>query len=104
MRETLALLRAEGYQGSVSIGEGQLNQTVCDYVDADGNDTHGAGAVRFDTKVEGGPAGEDPERIYNYVRLVRDADSGVIPPKWDYHIYLPLLVKWQIRVLVHEHP
>ena len=62
-------------------------------VDADGNDTHGAGAVRFDTKVEGGPAGEDPERIYNYVRLVRDADSGpVIPPEWDYHIYLPLVM------------
>ena len=42
-------------------------------VDGEGNDTHGAGAVRFDTKVEGGPAGEEPERIYNYVRLVRDA-------------------------------
>ena len=42
-------------------------------VDGDGNDTHGAGAVRFDTKTEGGPAGEEPERIYNYVRLVRDA-------------------------------
>ena len=42
-------------------------------VDGEGNDSHGAGAVRFDTKVDGGPAGEDPERIYNYVRLVRDA-------------------------------
>ena len=41
-------------------------------VDGEGNDTHGAGAVRFDTKEEGGPAGEEPERIYNYVRLVRD--------------------------------
>ncbi|MCB1270612.1 MAG: DUF1566 domain-containing protein [Microthrixaceae bacterium] len=42
-------------------------------VDGEGNDSHGAGAVRFDTKEEGGPAGEDPERVYNYVRLVRDA-------------------------------
>lgn len=42
-------------------------------VDGDGNDSHGAGAVRFDTKVEGGPSGEEPERVYNYVRLVRDA-------------------------------
>ena len=43
-------------------------------VDAQGNDTHGAGAVRFDTKTEGGPAGEDAvhaERGVNYVRLVR---------------------------------
>lgn len=42
-------------------------------VGADGNDSHGAGAVRFDTLEEGGPAGEEPERIFNYVRLVRDA-------------------------------
>lgn len=43
-------------------------------VDNDGADTHGAGAVRFDTKVEGGALGEGGERYYNYVRLVRDAD------------------------------
>ncbi len=42
-------------------------------VGPEGDDVHGAGAVRFDTKVQGGPAGEEPERIYNYVRLVRDA-------------------------------
>lgn len=41
-------------------------------VGADGEDLNGAGAVRFDTKVARGPVGEDPERIYNYVRLVRD--------------------------------
>ncbi len=41
-------------------------------VDNDGNDMHGAGGVRFDTKVEGGPLGEGEERYYNYVRLVRD--------------------------------
>lgn len=40
-------------------------------LDGEGNDSHGAGAVRFDTKAEGGPAGEEPERVYNYVRLVR---------------------------------
>lgn len=39
---------------------------------SNGEDLHGAGAVRFDTKAEGGPAGEQPEKIYNYVRLVRD--------------------------------
>lgn len=42
-------------------------------VDNDGNDMHGAGGVRFDTKKEGGPLGEGGERYYNYVRLVRDA-------------------------------
>ena len=44
-------------------------------VDHDGNDTHGAGAVRFDTKSEeGGIDGPDGERYYNYVRLVRGGD------------------------------
>lgn len=42
-------------------------------VDDAGEDIHGAGAVRFDTKVEGGPLGEGGERYYNQVRLVRDA-------------------------------
>jgi uncharacterized protein DUF1566 len=42
-------------------------------VSSAGEDFHGAGAVRFDTKAEGGPGGGsgDAERIYNYVRLVR---------------------------------
>ena len=43
-------------------------------VNAEGQDFHGAGAVRFDTKVEGGPAGEGGERYYNYVRLVRNVN------------------------------
>ncbi len=43
-------------------------------VDDSGEDSHGAGGVRFDTKVEGGPAGEGGERVFNYVRLVRDAE------------------------------
>lgn len=41
-------------------------------VDGDGEDFHGAGGVRFDTKYEGGNLGEGGERYYNYVRLVRD--------------------------------
>ena len=41
-------------------------------VDGNGEDSHGAGAVRFDTKNEDGPLGEGGERFYNYVRLVRN--------------------------------
>ena len=41
-------------------------------VNDEGEDFHGAGAVRFDTKEEGGPLGEGGERYYNYVRLVRN--------------------------------
>lgn len=44
-------------------------------VDGQGEDTHGAGAVRFDTKIEGGPLGEGGERYYNYVRLVRNIQN-----------------------------
>ena len=43
-------------------------------VNDQGEDFHGAGAVRFDTKYADGPAGEDAERYYNYVFLVRDVD------------------------------
>ncbi|MEK7990297.1 MAG: DUF1566 domain-containing protein [Thiotrichaceae bacterium] len=43
-------------------------------VDNQGEDSHGAGAVRYDTKVAGGPAGEDAERVYNYARAVRNID------------------------------
>lgn len=39
-----------------------------------GVDSHGAGAVRFDTKHENGIAGEGGERYYNFVRLVRMID------------------------------
>ncbi len=48
-------------------------------VDHDGNDTHGAGAVRFDTKSEDGASGPDGERYYNYVRLVRGGDVVETP-------------------------
>ena len=43
-------------------------------VDDAGEDMHGAGAFRFDTKVKGGPLGEGDEQYYNYDRLVRDAN------------------------------
>lgn len=46
-------------------------------VGPEGDDVHGAGAVRFDTKIQGGPAGEEPERVYNYARLVRDVGKHV---------------------------
>jgi len=48
-------------------------------VDPEGNDSHGAGAVRFDVKVEGGPAGEGDERVYDYVRMVRGGDVTATP-------------------------
>jgi methanogenic corrinoid protein MtbC1 len=35
MRETVTLLRSEGYQGPIIIGGGQLNEKVCQYVGAD---------------------------------------------------------------------
>ncbi len=45
-------------------------------VDHEGNDTHGAGAVRFDTKTVDAPSGPDPERGENYVRLVRGGECS----------------------------
>jgi hypothetical protein len=38
--------------------------------DGNGENLHGAGAVRFDKKVVG--TGEGEERVLNYVRLVRN--------------------------------
>ena len=35
MRDTIVLLRAQGYQGPIIIGGGQLNDKVCQYVGAD---------------------------------------------------------------------
>jgi PKD repeat protein len=40
-------------------------------VGSDGKDLHGAGAVRFDTKMVGTPGGQS--RYYNFVRLVRES-------------------------------
>lgn len=44
-------------------------------VNGEGLDFHGAGAVRFDTKYEGGPLGEGGERYYNFVFLVRNTGA-----------------------------
>ncbi|MCP4544168.1 MAG: DUF1566 domain-containing protein, partial [Chloroflexi bacterium] len=69
-------------------------------------DIHGAGAQRSDpkggdfsqyTQQDNGyynsraPQG-DAIRIYNYVRLVRDADSGTVVPPQNFQVYLPLVV------------
>ncbi|GAB6071364.1 hypothetical protein JCM30760_24610 [Thiomicrorhabdus hydrogeniphila] len=51
-------------------------------VDHEGQDMHGAGAVRFDTKSELGADGPDGERYYNYVRLVRGGNV-ISTPKGD---------------------
>lgn len=40
-------------------------------VGPDGKDSHGAGAIRYDSKAKNGPTGEDAERVFNYVRAVR---------------------------------
>lgn len=47
-------------------------------VDEAGEDLHGAGAVRFDTKVDGGSTGEGSPRFYNYVRLVRGGEAKIV--------------------------
>jgi hypothetical protein len=63
-------------------------------------DVHGAGAQRSDPKAgdpANWPTGHGPQgdaiRIYNYVRLVRDADTGAVITPGDYKIYLPLVIK-----------
>jgi hypothetical protein len=44
-------------------------------VNGTGEDYHGAGAIRYDVKDEdSGAVGEDAERIFNFIRLVRDVD------------------------------
>ncbi|GEM_PF-3627101 len=45
-------------------------------VGKEGDDFHGACAVRFDTKVKDGPLGEGGERYYNYVLCVRDINRA----------------------------
>ncbi len=66
------------FWSSTSAG-GEKAMPFADYVafgyavDPKGEDTHGAGAVRFDTKMKDGPNKENEERINNYVRLVGDS-------------------------------
>lgn len=67
-------------------------------VGADGDDIHGAGAVRYDTKYEGGPTGEDAERVFNYVRLVRNVNAVPEPSS------LPLLTVGALALLALRRP
>ncbi len=73
------------YNGSVGSGVYiSFGRAIGDYGDGDGwQDVHGAGAQRSDPKSpedgvtypnSNGPQG-DAQRVYNYVRLVRDADT-----------------------------
>ncbi len=70
------------------------------YMDGVWQDVHGAGAQRSDPK-EGDPAdyptGRGPQgdaiRIYNTVRLVRDADTDNGTTLLPYQNYLPLVIK-----------
>jgi methanogenic corrinoid protein MtbC1 len=47
MRETVALLRAQGYQGPIIIGGGQISEEVCEYVGADYWTTDGIAGVEL---------------------------------------------------------
>ncbi len=57
MRETVTLLRAQGYRGPIIIGGGQISEEVCQYVGADYWTTDGVAGVelckRLITEVEG---------------------------------------------------
>jgi methanogenic corrinoid protein MtbC1 len=47
MRETVTLLRAHGYQGSIIIGGGQISEEVCQYVGADYWTTDGVAGIEL---------------------------------------------------------
>ena len=47
MRETVTSLRAEGYQGPIIIGGGQISEEVCQYVGADYWTTDGVAGVEL---------------------------------------------------------
>ena len=61
MRETVALLRAQGYQGPIIIGGGQLNEKVCQYVGADHWTTDAGAGVELCQRLVSGQVreGED---------------------------------------------
>jgi hypothetical protein len=93
-----------------SNGSGSAGVYICfgramGYMNGSWMDVHGAGAQRSDQKggdftgytyVPDGyyfaqsPQG-DAVRIYNYVRLVRDAETTVVTPE-EYNVYLPLIL------------
>ncbi len=47
MRETVTLLRAQGYRGAIIIGGGQISEEVCQYVAADYWTTDGVAGVEL---------------------------------------------------------
>jgi 5-methyltetrahydrofolate--homocysteine methyltransferase len=47
MRETVVLLRDQGYQGPIIIGGGQISEEVCQYVGADYWTTDGVAGVEL---------------------------------------------------------
>jgi dimethylamine corrinoid protein len=47
MRETVTLLRSQGYQGPIIIGGGQISEEVCQYVGADYWTTDGVAGVEL---------------------------------------------------------
>lgn len=61
MRETVALLRAQGYQGPIIIGGGQLSEEVCQYVGADDWTTDAVSGVELCQRLVSGQVreGED---------------------------------------------
>jgi methanogenic corrinoid protein MtbC1 len=62
MRETVALLQAQGYQGPVIIGGGQLNEKVCQYVGADHWTTDAATGVELCQQLMSGHVREGEDR------------------------------------------
>lgn len=57
MRETVLLLRAQGYQGPIIIGGGQISEEVCQYVGADYWTTDGVAGVELCKRLVAASAG-----------------------------------------------
>ncbi len=51
MRETVTLLRGQGYEGPIIIGGGQISEEVCQYVGADYWTTDGVAGVELCTRL-----------------------------------------------------
>jgi methanogenic corrinoid protein MtbC1 len=57
MRETVTLLRADGYQGPIIIGGGQISEEVCQYVGADHWTTDGVAGIELCKRLVAASAG-----------------------------------------------
>jgi 5-methyltetrahydrofolate--homocysteine methyltransferase len=60
MRETIALLRDQGYHGPIIIGGGQLSEKVCHYVGADHWSTDAVTGVELSQRLISGQMLEGP--------------------------------------------